>query len=450
MQGYLTGLGYIDNAYYYFANEPQNQEGYDAIAWYSRYLKQNAPNLKLMISEEPKPEIYNHANYINSGQIDIWVAHYGMFFNPEITLDRLANHGEETWIYWLKSTYAPRFNPITIDHPGAEAKMAGWFTWKHRVRGIGYYSFMNWSSNPWTSFKPSNQNGELSLIYPPSTDNTNIAYGSNGHRFVPSIRLELLRDGLEDYEYFYMLNGNQQPQPYVANAADALVSQIVSNDGVSVNRDGEMMYNLRRVIGLYLGGEIGSMPTLEPKAQHARAVGAPGDYYINFQDPAGQPTGTITVNGHTYTKVGVDTYNTTNGYGWFRPADVPIADFYTTYDPWWDLQPTDLLRSQIIEDYGRNSGFEYDLPNGTYYVTVAVGSRSNPRYHTVWVEGNRIINDEATTATAITRTTQVTVMDKKLTITLGKYNRIMYINYLKIEAVEIVFDHQTYIPAIVK
>jgi hypothetical protein len=53
-QSYLESKSYLDKAYYYFANEPQDQTDYDAVAWYSRQLKNTAPELKLMVSEEPK------------------------------------------------------------------------------------------------------------------------------------------------------------------------------------------------------------------------------------------------------------------------------------------------------------------------------------------------------------------------------------------------------------
>ena len=32
------------------------------------------------------------------------------------------------------------------------------------------------------------------MLYPPSENNSDIPYGANGHRFVPSIRLEMMRD----------------------------------------------------------------------------------------------------------------------------------------------------------------------------------------------------------------------------------------------------------------
>ena len=430
LQNYLSGLGYLDQAYYYFANEPQNQADYDAVAWYSAQLQKAAPNFKRMVSEEPKPEIYANPAYPGAA-IDIWLAHLGIQFDPALALDRLQNHQEETWIYFLKSTYYPRFNPFTIDHPGVDAKFSGWFLWKYRLRGLAYYSFNNWGPNPWTSPNPNGQNGELAMLYPPAENNANIAYGANGHRFVPSIRLELLRDGLEDYEYFYLLNGGLQPQPNTANPADAVVDKIIG--GVQAyNRDGEMMYNLRRLVGLKIGGEIPAIPELVPPSAHPRADGAPGSYYLNFQDPAGQPTGTVTYNGHTYMKVGNALYSSAAGYGWYRSADVPPADLYAYYDQWFDVQPTILLRSSVIDDWGRDEVFEFDLPNGVYNVTVGVGYRGGTRTHKIIVEGVTLIDKETTNNSAIIRTGRVVVRDKRLTLVMGLYDQTAHVNFLDI------------------
>ena len=431
IQDYLAGLGYLDQGYYYFANEPQDQADYDAVAWYSAQLAAAAPNLKRMVSEEPKPEIYANPGYPGA-KIDIWLAHFGIQFDPAVALDRLQNHQEETWIYFLKSTYYPRFNPFTIDHPGVDAKFSGWFLWKYRLRGLAYYSFNDWGTNPWTSPNPNGQNGELAMLYPPSENNANISYGANGHRFVPSIRLELLRDGLEDYEYFYLLNGGQQPQPYLTNPADAVVDKIIG--GVQAyNRDGEMMYNLRRLVGLKIGGEITSIPELVPPSVHPRSDGAPGSYYLNFQDPAGEPAGTVIYNGHTYMKIGSALYSAAAGYGWYRAADVPPVDLYAYYDPWFDVQPTILLRSSVIEDWGRDEVFEFDLPNGAYNVTVGVGYRNSTRPHKIVVEGVTVIDNETTNNSAIIRTQRVLVHDKRLTLVMGMYKETAHINFLDIE-----------------
>jgi len=70
LENYLSDTGYLNKAYYYIANEPQDQADYDAVAWYSQELKQVAPDLKLMVSEEARPEIYNHPLHTGA-KIDI-------------------------------------------------------------------------------------------------------------------------------------------------------------------------------------------------------------------------------------------------------------------------------------------------------------------------------------------------------------------------------------------
>ncbi len=430
VEDYLTSLGYVDQVYHYMANEPQDQDDYDAVAWYSQELKKVAPNIKIAVSEEPKPEIYDHPTHTGV-KVDIWIAHLGYRWDPAVSLDRMANYNEETWLYWLKSTYLPLFNPFTIDHPGEEAKLPGWYFWKHRVTGMAYYSFINWGTNPWTSPRPNNQNGEYSIMYPPSESNSNIAYGSNGHRFVPSIRLELMRDGLEDYEYFYLLAGGA-PEADVVNGADSLVEKIVQSK-VMINRDGNMMYNLRRLIGYYLSGDIAAFPDIVPESKHPRADGVPGSYYINFQDPDGEPTGTVTYGGHTYLKVGWDLYDSALGYGWMPAADVPDADFFESWDQWYEAEPSDLMRSMLIEDYGRYNVFEFDLPNGVYNVTVGVGYRQ-PRTHYLEIEGQTVLDYENNAYNeGIIRTVPVLVQDKRLTLLVGDFEVMSFINFLAIE-----------------
>lgn len=106
VQDYLDSMGYLDKAYYYFANEPQDQADYDAVAWYSRHMKNAAPAFKLMVSEEPKPEIFDHPDYVQDGQVDIWLPVLNNY-DPAISHDRKKNHGEDTWIYFLHGTRPP-------------------------------------------------------------------------------------------------------------------------------------------------------------------------------------------------------------------------------------------------------------------------------------------------------------------------------------------------------
>ena len=438
IQNYLDNKGYLDKAYYYFANEPNTQEAYDAVAWYSQELKKVAPNLKLMVSEEPRPEIYNHPTYTGS-KVDIWLPVLNNY-NPTISHERERDYNEESWIYFLHGTRPPYFNPVTLDHPGIESKLTGWFLWKYRVRGIAYYSLNNWSQNPWTHPLNSNHNGDLFMFYPPSVSNDNIAFGSNGHRFVPSIRLELMRESLEDYEYLYLLSGGEKPQIDVSNAADSQVDKIIGGL-TSYTRDDEFMYNLRRLIGLKIGGEIASIPDIYPTGDHPRSQGEPGNYYINFQDPNGSPATSYTeggdgyciFNGKDYLQIGTNNYDETKGYGWYAPNDV---NWMMRYDQWFD-NGNELQKSMIYSDWGRQATFEFDLPNGDYNVTASIGHRSGPySKQYVTVEGVKLFEAASTHNSVLVTTKEVTVTDKKLTLEMGapENNEYTMLNYLNIEA----------------
>lgn len=446
MQNYLNSNNLLDKAYYYFANEPQDQADYDAIAWYSQELKKAAPNLKLMISEEPKPEIYNHSTYTGA-KVDIWlpVLHH---YDPSESWSRESNHNEESWIYFLHGTRPPYFNPITLDHQGVESKFTGWFLWKYRLKGIAYYACNDWSKNPWTNPMTYEQNGNTYLMYPPSENNTNISYGSNNHRFVPSIRLELIRDGFEDYEYLYTYAGGQ-PEVNVTNSADTQVDKIISGL-TSYTRDAEFMYNLRRLIGLKNGGEIASVPDINPETGHWRSQGAAGKYYINFQDPSGLPTTTSTDTKEgleykyyshentNYLQVGTNNYDENLGYGWYAPNDV---NWMMRYDEWFE-GTNDLQKSYIYSDWGRKATFEFDLPNGTYEVTASVGKRGTYNNHTLLIEGIEFFNQASTNNECITSTKNVTIADKRLTMEMGDGSEYTILNYLKIEGDGATFTKQ--------
>lgn len=427
---YLDGLGYLDRAYYYFANEPQDQADYDAVAWYSRYLKQAAPGLKLMVSEEPKPEIFAHDDYVSDGQIDIWlpVLHQ---YDPVVSHERQTNHGEETWIYFLRSTRPPYFNPITLDHPGIEGKFTGWLLWKYRMRGIAYYAVNSWGQNPWTDPMAYDHNGELFLLYPPSETNTPIAFGANNHRFVPSIRFELMRDSLEDYEYLHVLNNYAEPQVAVVNPADTQADKIITGL-TSYTRDSGFMYNLRRLIGLKNGGEIAEIPDISPPIIHPRSIGPPGSYYINFQNPAGGPTADpLVVDVREYMKIGWNDYDSVAGYGWYGDMAHVMYQYLST-------GPNELQKSIIYDDWGRLHTFEFDLPNGTYNVTVSVGWYGRTySHHKIDIEGVSFVEDEATTPDApyLVRTREITVEDNKLTMAMGIFDEYTMLNYLDIEGV---------------
>ena len=163
------------------------------------------------------------------------------------------------------------------------------------------------------------------MLYPPSESNTSIPYGSNGHRLVPSIRLEMMRDGLEDYEYLYCSRGGQ-PAVGQANTADPQADKIISGL-TSYTRDSEFLYNLRRLIGLKNGGEIAAIPDIQPPPRtHAPWARRETITSISRTRPESRPRTPLVVNGKTYLKIGAGRLQPGRRVRLVQPTRRPLAD----------------------------------------------------------------------------------------------------------------------------
>lgn len=186
---------------------------------------------EVYFDEQVEAYIYDNPTY-GPAKIDIWMPTISNY-EPVKSHDRQKNYGEEVWWYYLYGDDPPLPNPILMSHPGIEARITPWLSWAERVDGLLHYSATDWSPNPWTTPNVTGQdNGDGFFFYPPRQDGGNLDYcGQNGHRLVPSIRWENLRDGMEDYEYLWLLAGGYPEAPAVdiTNEADAYVAQLVQS-----------------------------------------------------------------------------------------------------------------------------------------------------------------------------------------------------------------------------
>jgi uncharacterized repeat protein (TIGR01451 family) len=225
LDAYIVSDNYAGGAYYHLVNEPQTDEDYTITGQISALTESAAPHLRQLISEQVEPQMYNYAG----AKIDIWMPTISNY-EPVKSHDRQKNHGEEVWWYYLYGDDPPLPNPILMSHPGVEARLTPWLAWAERVDGLLHYSATDWSQNPWTTSNVTGMdNGDAFFFYPPRKDGGDLGTcGQNGHRLVPSIRWENLRDGMEDYEYLWLLAGGD-PQVGVANPADAFVAQLVAS-----------------------------------------------------------------------------------------------------------------------------------------------------------------------------------------------------------------------------
>jgi hypothetical protein len=423
IDAYLVSHGWAGKGYYYVQNEPQGQADYDLAAFLANLTKNAAPHLRIAVSEEPKPEIAENPR-ANGHGYDLWWADLSEFKADYARARQAA--GDTVWWYFLYGDQPPHFNPITIDHPGIESRIAFWAAWKYRIKGFAYYSVTGWGSDPYGNPRPQGtaQNGDGFLLYPPKDG-----------QVVSSIRWELLREGAEDYEYLLLAAGGAAPAtPDQPAGCDATVASAVSST-TAYTRDASALMDARRQLGLYLEGEVNGCPLLQSTlpGAHPRAA-----YYINFQDPAGDPgANPLVVNGHQWQKIGWDAYDPSRGYGWAGPyighADIMKFQYLA------DAPVDELQRSIIYDDYGRTDTFNWDIANGRYKVTVSVGwyDRTYARNRVV-AEGEVLVDSEATTPSApyIVRSATVDVTDGQVTLEVGQTDEYTMLDWMSIEPVD--------------
>lgn len=220
VQAHLEQKGWLDKAYVYWFDEPAERD-FDFVRDGMQLIRRAGPKLKRMLTTRPTPELY--------GAVDLWcIPTY--LLDPEVVRERQAE-GEEIWWYLCTAPKAPYFT-LFLDHYGTEMRLWLWESWKYGVTGI-----LVWATNYWTSGnaypRPALQNpwqdpmswtsgyglevgerqpwgnGDGRFFYPPTRDP-----GNDTRKYIqgpiPSIRWEALRDGIEDYEYFWLLRSEVQ------------------------------------------------------------------------------------------------------------------------------------------------------------------------------------------------------------------------------------------------
>ena len=185
--GSNEGLGLIPGkVVVMFVDEPNygNPPTLNAIRKIAGLFKKIDPGLKVKLTKFPNQELY--------GFIDIWEIHANHIERNMGRIRERQQAGDECALY----------NNVTfpLDFPGMRVRTTGWRQWKYRLDGsLSWFRVADWSDNPWIhpvhGFR--GLNGAAMLLYPPR--------GAYEKGPINSIRWELLREGMEDYEYLALL-----------------------------------------------------------------------------------------------------------------------------------------------------------------------------------------------------------------------------------------------------
>lgn len=215
VERHLREKGWLDKAFTYWFDEPDPKD-YDFVVAGQQRIQAAAPGLKRMLTEQPEPALL--------GNVDIWCGLTPEWTPGKVRARRAA--GEEVWWYICTGPKAPYVTEF-IDHPGTELRLWPWQSWQYGVTGILIWATVYWTSpvaypdalqNPWDDpmswvsgygtpkgTRSPWGNGDGRFLYPPRRD-PNTATDPSLDAPINSIRWENLRDGMEDYEYFWLLD----------------------------------------------------------------------------------------------------------------------------------------------------------------------------------------------------------------------------------------------------
>ncbi len=216
MERHLRDKGWLDEAFVYWFDEPDPKDYAFVMNGFAK-LKATAPDIRRMLTEQVEPALIGGPN--------VWCP-ISNHYDHESAEQRRAQ-GEQFWWYVCTGPKAP-YCTLFIDHPGTELRVWLWQTWQRKIVGT-----LVWETNYWTSSaaypnEPQNPyedpmgwtsgystpagvkrpwgNGDGRFIYPPLAAADANPSGPVLEGPVDSIRWEMLRDGIEDYEYLAVLS----------------------------------------------------------------------------------------------------------------------------------------------------------------------------------------------------------------------------------------------------
>jgi hypothetical protein len=235
--------GWAKKAYAYVLDETTKHSEEIAAQSYARTLHRASAKsgyrIKFLLTDDPRPFSLGGVKQANGflfDDVDIWGVRYFYFFGRVPAIRAQQRHGKEIWWYTYPNPRLARLPSYIIDKPqgNGDQRAWGWLMAQWNVDGL-----MNYALNEWTSVSRSTvwrdpytdtltyarntgmrANGDTTLIYPGYSRDGDFGLDDPYAAPVSSLRLEALRDGLEDREYFnYAKKLTSQGGPAVVTQA---------------------------------------------------------------------------------------------------------------------------------------------------------------------------------------------------------------------------------------
>lgn len=245
LEEHLHIQGWLDQCWVQYWDEPRlNDPDFEKIVKVGSIIKKTAPNLKIFMTTRPIPSLFD--------VVDIWCIPFNNHIFDQQEVKRRQYLGEKVFIY---------HNDPFIDTPLIDKRIYGW---RYRLADIdGVYSWWNltyWENDPYKKSTMVQKGKSGKKVYLKAGDGVLLYPNSDGAGPpVNSLRWEIFRQGLEDYEYFWLLEnklGRVLKQlkvhdifsDYANYRVQEIIRFVVRDYFGKWNRDVSCLYDIRQKI----------------------------------------------------------------------------------------------------------------------------------------------------------------------------------------------------------
>jgi hypothetical protein len=193
----LRDAGLAETGYFYGFDE-RGEEYYDEIERIASFLEERYPEIPFMTTSR------DHSYGLQSGldEVDIWVP-LTPRYDGELA-EAARERGTHVWWYICIGPRPPHANWY-VESAAIEARLLWWMTYEEASEGFLYYRTTRWpnADTPMTITGSNKTDWDPDTYKGANGDGCLIAAGPEGP--LTTVRLENIRDGIEDHELLTML-----------------------------------------------------------------------------------------------------------------------------------------------------------------------------------------------------------------------------------------------------
>lgn len=251
---HFSERGWLDRLFNYVWDEPSPQS-YPQVAAQAELARRADIRIRNLVTTSLDKSL--------EGVIDIWTPlincleakppfpNYCERTVPRHDYEAEVQRGKSLWWYQSCASHGCKLSrgdyfrgwpSYVVDVAAVAHRILPWLAWKYKVEGELYFSMneaFSQNRDPWNHIYLFGGNGDGTLFYPGRPQQI----GGTTDIPIESIRLKLIREGLEDYEYLVLLAAQG-----LSDVADGAVSRMVTTL-YEWNKDPEILYTVRREIG---------------------------------------------------------------------------------------------------------------------------------------------------------------------------------------------------------